>query len=327
MVAVDDLTLELATGEFFALLGPSGCGKTTTLRMVGGFEKPRAGRSSSVVRTSRGRRPYAATSTRSSSPTRSSRTSASSTTSRSDFVERVSTRSEITGSWRSTWRTLGLGGFGPRPATTTLGRTTAARRARPRAGQPTAGALLDEPMGALDAKIRKTMQVELKRIQREVGITFLYVTHDQDEAMALGDRIGGDARWALRGPGRPATRLRRTGDAVRRGIPGRLQLTAGDARRRTTPPTRRCRGRPRPGSWSIARTDRPGRRPSREDAARNARRADGHRPGPRHELDRGNGDDDDLPRCDLRVRSRRHRGADTCTSSPRTSRRRPIRPG
>jgi ABC-type Fe3+/spermidine/putrescine transport system ATPase subunit len=84
---------------------------------------------------------------------------------------------------------VSLGGFGPRPATQLSGgqqqRVALARALvnRPRV------LLLDEPMGALDAKIRKTMQIELKRIQREVGITFLYVTHDQDEAMALGDRL------------------------------------------------------------------------------------------------------------------------------------------
>jgi ABC-type Fe3+/spermidine/putrescine transport system ATPase subunit len=84
---------------------------------------------------------------------------------------------------------LGLGGFGPRPATQLSGgQQQRVALARALVNRPKV-LLLDEPMGALDAKIRKTMQLELKRIQREVGITFLYVTHDQDEAMALGDRL------------------------------------------------------------------------------------------------------------------------------------------
>lgn len=189
MLAVDDLSLELAPGEFFALLGPSGCGKTTTLRMVGGFEKPTSGRiflggeditwmpsykrDVNTVFQSYALFPHLT------------------------VFENVAfglrrkgvDKSEITRLVEEHLELLGLGGFGRRPSTQLSGgqqqRVALARALvnRPRV------LLLDEPMGALDAKIRKTMQVELKRIQREVGITFLYVTHDQDEAMALGDRL------------------------------------------------------------------------------------------------------------------------------------------
>ncbi len=189
MVAVDNLTLELAQGEFFALLGPSGCGKTTTLRMVGGFEQPSSGqiflggeditwtppyrRDVNTVFQSYALFPHL------------------------NVFENVAfglrrknvNKRDVTQLVNEHLALVGLEEFGPRPATQLSGgqqqRVALARALvnRPRV------LLLDEPMGALDAKIRKTMQLELKRIQREVGITFLYVTHDQDEAMALGDRL------------------------------------------------------------------------------------------------------------------------------------------
>ncbi|MGC2168739.1 MAG: ABC transporter ATP-binding protein [Acidimicrobiales bacterium] len=189
MVAVDDLSLELAQGEFFALLGPSGCGKTTTLRMVGGFDQPTSGkiflggeditwtppyrRDVNTVFQSYALFPHLSVYDNVAFGLRRRGVD------KSQVKELVEEHLEL----------VSLGGFGPRPATQLSGgqqqRVALARALvnRPRV------LLLDEPMGALDAKIRKTMQVELKRIQREVGITFLYVTHDQDEAMALGDRL------------------------------------------------------------------------------------------------------------------------------------------
>lgn len=189
MVAVDDLTLELAPGEFFALLGPSGCGKTTTLRMVGGFEQPSSGkiflggeditfmppyrRDVNTVFQSYALFPHLSVFDNVAFGLR----------------RKGKEKDEIKRLVEEHLEILGLGGFGPRPATQLSGgQQQRVALARALVNQPRV-LLLDEPMGALDAKIRKTMQVELKRIQREVGITFLYVTHDQDEAMALGDRI------------------------------------------------------------------------------------------------------------------------------------------
>ena len=189
MVAVDNLTLDLAQGEFFALLGPSGCGKTTTLRMVGGFEQPSSGkiflggeditwmppyrRDVNTVFQSYALFPHLTVFDNVAFGLRRKGKN------KDDIKRLVEEHLEI----------LGLGGFGPRPATQLSGgQQQRVALARALVNQPRV-LLLDEPMGALDAKIRKTMQVELKRIQREVGITFLYVTHDQDEAMALGDRI------------------------------------------------------------------------------------------------------------------------------------------
>jgi spermidine/putrescine transport system ATP-binding protein len=188
-VAVDDLSLDLAAGEFFTLLGPSGCGKTTTLRMIGGFEQPTSGqifldgkeitwtppyrRDVNTVFQSYALFPHLSVFDNVAFGLRRRR------------VSRDKVRSLV----EEHLELLGLGGFGPRPATQLSGgQQQRVALARALVNQPRV-LLLDEPMGALDAKIRKSMQSELKRIQREVGITFLYVTHDQDEAMALGDRL------------------------------------------------------------------------------------------------------------------------------------------
>jgi spermidine/putrescine transport system ATP-binding protein len=189
MVAVDNLSIELAQGEFFALLGPSGCGKTTTLRMVGGFEQPSSGKIFLGGQDITFTPPY--------------RRDVNTVFQSYALFPHLSVfdnvafglrrkgvdKSKITSLVEEHLELLGLGGFGPRPATQLSGgQQQRVALARALVNQPRV-LLLDEPMGALDAKIRKTMQLELKRIQREVGITFLYVTHDQDEAMALGDRL------------------------------------------------------------------------------------------------------------------------------------------
>ena len=190
MVAVDDVTIEVAQGEFFSLLGPSGCGKTTSLRMIAGFEEPDEGR---VVLTGarhrRGARRTSATSTPCSSRTRSSRTSRSPTTSRSACGARRSrrARSRTGSSATSIWSSC-RGYDERRPAQLSGGQQQRVALARALVNEP-AVLLLDEPLGALDLKLRKQMQLELMRIQREVGVTFIYVTHDQEEALVMSDRI------------------------------------------------------------------------------------------------------------------------------------------
>jgi spermidine/putrescine transport system ATP-binding protein len=189
MIAVDNLSIELAQGEFFALLGPSGCGKTTTLRMVGGFEQPSSGKIFLGGQDITWTPPY--------------RRDVNTVFQSYALFPHLSVfdnvafglrrkgvdKNKISNLVEEHLELLGLGGFGPRPATQLSGgQQQRVALARALVNQPRV-LLLDEPMGALDAKIRKTMQLELKRIQREVGITFLYVTHDQDEAMALGDRL------------------------------------------------------------------------------------------------------------------------------------------
>ena len=100
--------------------------------------------------------------------------------------------------------------------------------------------LLDEPLGALDLKLRKQMQVELKRIQQEVGITFIYVTHDQEEAMTMSDRIAVMNKGRYEQLGDPESLYERPDDAVRGGLPRRQQPAAGDDRRAATATTPSC---------------------------------------------------------------------------------------
>lgn len=187
--AVDDIDLELASGEFFALLGPSGCGKTTTLRMVGGFELPSLGhiwldgrdvtmlppykRDVNTVFQSYALFPHLTVFENVAFGLREK------TMRNADIRHRVQRNLDL----------VGLTGYDKRkPLQLSGGQQQRVALARALANEPKV-LLLDEPMGALDAKIRKSMQIELKRIQQEVGITFLYVTHDQSEAMSMADRL------------------------------------------------------------------------------------------------------------------------------------------
>ncbi len=189
LYAVDHIDLEVVDGEFFSLLGPSGCGKTTTLRMIGGFEQPTSGRIElqgedvtwlppykrhvNTVFQNYGLFPHLS------------------------IFENVAfglrrsgvKKDEITSRVTDMLRLVELPGFERRkPNQISGGQAQRVALARALINRP-AVLLLDEPLGALDLKLRKQMQVELKRIQREVGITFIYVTHDQEEAMTMSDRI------------------------------------------------------------------------------------------------------------------------------------------
>lgn len=188
-VAVERIDLELAPGEFFALLGPSGCGKTTTLRMVGGFETPSHGRIELAGRDVTDLPPYRRdVNTVFQSYALFPHLSVFDNVAfglKRQKVDRGQLRSRV-GRYLDM---VGLTGFDRRtPGQLSGGQQQRVALARALVNEPKV-LLLDEPMGALDARIRKTMQVELKKIQREVGITFLYVTHDQSEAMAMADRL------------------------------------------------------------------------------------------------------------------------------------------
>ena len=189
VVAVRNVSLEIGRGEFFTLLGPSGCGKTTTLRMIAGFILPGEGRilidGRDVTLVPPNRRPsnmvfqqYALF------PHLSVRENVA-------FGPREARleRGEIA---RRVGEALELVQLGPladrRPSQLSGGQQQRVALARALVNRPSV-LLLDEPLGALDLKMRKAMQFELKRIQREVGITFVYVTHDQDEALTMSDRI------------------------------------------------------------------------------------------------------------------------------------------
>ena len=201
--AVDDLSLEIREGEFLSLLGPSGCGKTTTLRMLGGFEEPTSGtiffgdvdvtdlpphrRDVNTVFQSYALFPHLSVADNIAFGLRRKGVS------KSDAADRVGEMLTL----------VDLEGRGNRkPNQLSGGQQQRVALARALVNHPKL-LLLDEPMSALDAKLRKTMQLELKRIQTQVGITFLYVTHDQEEAMTMSDRIVVMNRGRIEGIGTP----------------------------------------------------------------------------------------------------------------------------
>jgi spermidine/putrescine transport system ATP-binding protein len=188
-VAVRELDLEIEKGEFFSLLGPSGCGKTTTLRMVAGFELPSQGRIYLEGESVETVPPYQ----------RNVNTVFQSYAlfEHLDVEDNVAfglkrrkvASEEIRARVAEALELVQLTGREKtRPRELSGGQKQRVALARALVNRP-AVLLLDEPLGALDLKLRKQMQVELKGIQREVGITFLYVTHDQEEALAMSDRI------------------------------------------------------------------------------------------------------------------------------------------
>jgi spermidine/putrescine transport system ATP-binding protein len=188
-LAVDHIDLQVRDGEFFSLLGPSGCGKTTTLRMIGGFEQPTEGRielhgedvtwlpaykrNVNTVFQNYALFPHLTIFENVAFGLRRKKVGDA------DLKRRVTDMLEL----------VELPGFERRkPSQISGGQAQRVALARALVNKP-AVLLLDEPLGALDLKLRKQMQVELKRIQQEVGITFIYVTHDQEEAMTMSDRI------------------------------------------------------------------------------------------------------------------------------------------
>ncbi len=187
--AVNDVSLEIAAGEFFSMLGPSGCGKTTTLRVIAGFEEPDAGRvlldGEDVTFVSPKRRnvnmvfqdyalfPHMTVAENVAFGLKLKRVQAS---------ERDSRVAEML-------TVVRLDGYEDRrPAELSGGQRQRVALARALVNRP-AALLLDEPLGALDLKLRREMQLELKRIQQSTGTTFVYVTHDQEEALTMSDRI------------------------------------------------------------------------------------------------------------------------------------------
>jgi spermidine/putrescine transport system ATP-binding protein len=187
--AVDDVTLEIAEGEFFSMLGPSGCGKTTTLRMIAGFEAPDAGsvvlQGMDVTSVPANRRPVNMVFQQYALFPHMSIYDNVAFGLRVQHVPRHEHRERI----RELLRIVALEGLeARRPKQLSGGQQQRVALARALVNRP-AALLLDEPLGALDVKLRKHMQLELKRIQHELGTTFVYVTHDQEEALAMSDRI------------------------------------------------------------------------------------------------------------------------------------------
>jgi spermidine/putrescine transport system ATP-binding protein len=189
VVAVDRLSLDVERGSFFALLGPSGCGKTTTLRMIGGFEQPTEGAIYLDDREVSGLPAY-------KRDVNTVFQSYALFPHLSVFenvafgLRRRAVRGQtLTGRVREMLRIVGLEGMDKRrPRQLSGGQQQRVALARALVNRPQV-LLLDEPLGALDLKLRKQMQLELKGIQHDIGITFVHVTHDQEEAMTMADRI------------------------------------------------------------------------------------------------------------------------------------------
>src|SRR6187401_3001431 len=189
VTAVDAMDLSIARGEFYSLLGPSGCGKTTTLRMIAGFEQPTEGEIMLAGTPIAGVPPYQ----------RNVNTVFQhyALFPHMDVAQNVGyglrqrevPRDEERRRASEALALVRLGGYERRRTwEMSGGQQQRVALARALVNRPTV-LLLDEPLGALDLKLRKNLQLELKRIQTEVGITFVYVTHDQEEALTMSDRI------------------------------------------------------------------------------------------------------------------------------------------
>jgi putative spermidine/putrescine transport system ATP-binding protein len=189
VVAVDGVDLAIAPGEFFTLLGPSGSGKTTTLRLIAGFERPDAGRILLKGRDVTSQPPYDRdVNTVFQDYALFPHMTVEQNVGYGLMIKKVrkAERRKRVGEALEMVRLAGLGTR--RPAQLSGGQRQRVALARAIVNRPQV-LLLDEPLGALDLKLRHEMQIELKRIQREVGITFVYVTHDQEEALTMSDRL------------------------------------------------------------------------------------------------------------------------------------------
>jgi putative spermidine/putrescine transport system ATP-binding protein len=236
VAAVDGVDLEIARGEFFTMLGPSGSGKTTTLRLIAGFEQPDEGRVELRGRDVTKLPPY----------------ERDVNTVFQDYAlfphmsvaDNIAYGLKVKGVRGEERRRrvddalamVRLGGLGPRrPAQLSGGQRQRVALARAIVNRPQV-LLLDEPLGALDLKLRQEMQIELKRIQREVGITFVYVTHDQEEALTMSDRLAVFNHGRIEQVGAPADVYEHPHSEFIAGFVGVSNLLERDGRRFTVRP-------------------------------------------------------------------------------------------
>ena len=232
VVAVDAIDLHVAGGEFFSLLGPSGCGKTTTLRLVAGFDEPTSGQIMLDGVDVAGRPPFK----------RNVNTVFQSYALfphlrvydnvafglRRSGVDRAETRRRVAAALEQ----VELTGLERRkPAQLSGGQQQRVALARALVLRP-AVVLLDEPLGALDAQIRRTLQVELKALQEQVGLTFVYVTHDQEEALTMSDRLAVMHAGRIEQLGPPKEVYERPDTTFVASFLGISNLLMGTARRR-----------------------------------------------------------------------------------------------
>jgi putative spermidine/putrescine transport system ATP-binding protein len=234
VVAVDGVTLEIRPGEFFSLLGPSGSGKTTCLRMIAGFEQPSEGRILLDGEDVSGLPPY----------------ERDVNTVFQDYalfphmtvgenvgyglMVRKAPKAERARRVEEALAMVRLERFGDRkPGQLSGGQRQRVALARALVMRPKV-LLLDEPLGALDLKLRQAMQIELKEIQGEVGLTFVYVTHDQEEALTMSDRLAVLNQGRVEQTGSPAEVYERPATAFVAGFIGVSNVLGGEAARQIT---------------------------------------------------------------------------------------------
>jgi putative spermidine/putrescine transport system ATP-binding protein len=244
VLAVDRVSLDILDGEFFSLLGPSGSGKTTCLRMIAGFDRPSQGRIELHGRDVTGLPPFErdVNTVFQDYALFPHMTVAENVgyglmirkTPADERARRVAEALEL----------VRLPDYARRkPAQLSGGQRQRVALARALVNRPRV-LLLDEPLGALDLKLRQQMQVELKAIQQQVGITFVFVTHDQEEALTMSDRLAVFSRGRIEQVGSPAEVYERPGTLFVAGFVGISNVFTGDAARRLTGQTRSFTVRP-----------------------------------------------------------------------------------
>ena len=231
VVAVAGIDLEVRDGEFFSMLGPSGSGKTTTLRMIAGFELPTAGRIFLHGQDVSRRAPFERdVNTVFQDYALFPHMTVGQNVEYGLMVKKVP-RSDRQRRATEALRLVRLEGYERRrPSQLSGGQRQRVALARALVNRPRV-LLLDEPLGALDLKLRQEMQIELKQIQLEVGITFIYVTHDQEEALTMSDRLAVFNQGRIEQIGTPADVYERPRTAFVAGFVGTSNLLTADAAR------------------------------------------------------------------------------------------------
>jgi putative spermidine/putrescine transport system ATP-binding protein len=231
VIAVNGIDLDVRDGEFFSMLGPSGSGKTTTLRMIAGFERPTAGRILLHGRDVTGVPPFDRdVNTVFQDYALFPHLSVGENVAYGLMVRKVP-KAERAARVTDALRMVRLEGYETRkPGQLSGGQRQRVALARALVNRPRV-LLLDEPLGALDLKLREEMQIELKAIQQQVGITFIYVTHDQEEALTMSDRLAVFNAGRIEQIGSPAEVYERPATRFVAGFVGTSNLLAGDVAR------------------------------------------------------------------------------------------------
>ncbi len=232
--AVDGVSFDIADGEFFSMLGPSGSGKTTCLRLIAGFEQPSAGEIHVHGRPVAGVPPYERdVNTVFQDYALFPHMTVADNVAYGLMIRKVP-KAERLRRAEEMLEMVALAGMGGRkPGQLSGGQRQRVALARALINQPSV-LLLDEPLGALDLKLREQMQVELKAIQRRVGITFIYVTHDQGEALSMSDRLAVFNHGRIEQIGTPTAIYEHPASAFVAGFVGVSNLLDGDVARAIT---------------------------------------------------------------------------------------------